>query len=47
MKEISIVKVLFNRIQTFYKHYEIEIGFIPQLNQKSVIKSETITYDDI
>ena len=43
----NTIKVLFNRIQTFYKHYEIEIGFIPQLNQKSVIKSETITYDDI
>ena len=43
----STIKVIFTRIQTFYKHYEIEIGFIPQLNQKAVIKSETITYDDI
>lgn len=43
----STIKVLFNRIKTFYNHYEIEIGFIPQLNQKSVIKSEPITYDDI
>lgn len=43
----STLKVLFNRIKTFYTHYEIEIGFIPQLNQKGVIKSEPITYDDI
>ena len=43
----STIKVLFNRIKTFYNHFEIEIGFIPQLNQKAVIKSEPITYDDI
>ena len=43
----STIKVLFSRIKTFYTHFEIEIGFIPQLNQKSVIKSEPITYDDI
>jgi len=43
----STIKVLFNRIKTFYNHFEIEIGFIPQLNQKGVIKSEPITYDDI
>lgn len=43
----STLKVLFGRILTFYNHFEIEIGFIPQLNQKSVIKSEPINYDDI
>lgn len=43
----STIKVLFNRIKTLYTHFEIEIGFIPQLNQKAVIKSEPITYDDI
>ena len=43
----STLKVLFNRVKTFYNHFEIEIGFIPQLNQKGVIKSEPITYDDI
>jgi len=43
----STIKVLWNRIKTFYTHFEIEIGFIPQLNQKAVIKSEPITYDDI
>lgn len=43
----STLKVLFNRIKTLYTHFEIEIGFIPQLNQKAVIKSEPITYDDI
>lgn len=43
----STIKVLFNRIKTFYSHFEIEIGFIPQLNQKAVIKSEPITYEDI
>ena len=43
----STIKVLFSRIKTFYNHFEIEIGFIPQLNQKAVIKSEPITYDDI
>lgn len=43
----STIKVLFNRIKTFYNHFEIEIGFIPQLNLKAVRKSETITYDDI
>lgn len=43
----STIKVLFNRIKTFYSHFEIEIGFMPQLNQKAVIKSESITYDDI
>ena len=43
----STLKVLFNRIKTLYTHFEIEIGFIPQLNQKGVIKSEPITYDDI
>lgn len=43
----STIKVLFNRIKTFYSHFEIEIGFMPQLNQKAVIKSEPITYDDI
>ena len=41
------IKVLFNRIKTFYNHFEIEIGFIPKLNEKAVIKSEPITYDDI
>lgn len=43
----STIKILFNRIKTFYNHYEIEIGFIPQLNQKATITSEPITYDDI
>ena len=43
----STIKVLWNRIKTFYTHFEIEIGFIPQLNKKSVIQSEPITYDDI
>lgn len=43
----STIKVLFNRIKTFYNHFEITIGFIPQLNQKATIKSETINYDDI
>lgn len=43
----STIKVVFNRIKTLYTHFEIEIGFIPQLNQKAVIKSEPITYDDI
>ena len=43
----STLRVLFGRVKTFYTHYEIEIGFIPKLNQKAVMKSEPITYDDI
>ena len=43
----STIKVVFNRIKTFYNHFEIEIGFIPKLNEKAVIKSETISYEDI
>ena len=43
----STIKVLWNRIKTFYNHFEIEIGFIPKLNEKATIKSEPITYDDI
>ena len=43
----STLKIVFGRIKTFYNHYEIEIGFIPKLNEKNVKKSETITYDDI
>ena len=43
----NTIKVLWNRIKTFYNHFEIEIGFIPKLNEKATIKSEPITYDDI
>ena len=43
----STLKIMFGRIKTFYHHFEIEIGFIPKLNEKAVNKSEPITYDDI
>lgn len=45
--KFGTIKVHFNRIKTFYTHYEIEIGFIPSINIRSVNKSEPITYDDI
>ena len=43
----STLKIMFGRIKTFYNHFEIEMGFIPKLNEKAVTKSEPITYDDI
>ena len=43
----NTIKALFSRIKTWYRHNEIEIGFIPKLNQKAVKKSEPITYEDI
>ena len=43
----STLKIMFGRIKTFYNHFEIEMGFIPKLNEKAVNKSEPITYDDI
>ena len=43
----STVKVHFTRVKTFYTHFEIDIGRLPDINQKRVIKSEPITYDDI
>ena len=43
----STIRAHFTRIKTWYTHNEIEIGFIPKVNQKNVIKSQPITYDDI
>ena len=34
----STLKIMFGRIKTFYNHFEIEMGFIPKLNEKQLLK---------
>lgn len=41
------VKVHFGRIKTFYNHFEIDMGYIPKINTKSVRKNEPIRFDDL
>lgn len=41
------VKVHFGRIKTFYNHFEIDMGYIPKINIKSVRKNEPIRFDDL
>lgn len=41
------VKVHFGRIKTFYNHFEIEIGYLPKINIKSVTENEPIRFDDL
>lgn len=41
------IRIMFGRIKTFYHHHEITIGYLPRINDKTVMKSEPITYDDI
>lgn len=43
----STVKVHFGRIKTFYNHFEIDLGYIPKINVKSVTKNEPIRFDDL
>lgn len=41
------VKVHFGRVKTFYNHFEIDMGYIPKINIKSVKKNEPIRFDDL
>ena len=41
------VKVHFGRVKTFYNHFEIDMGYIPKINTKSVRKTEPIRFDDL
>lgn len=41
------VKIHFGRIKTFYNHFEIDMGYIPKINIKSVKKNEPIRFDDL
>lgn len=41
------VKVHFGRVKTFYNHFEIEVGYLPKLNIKSVTENEPIRFDDL
>lgn len=43
----STAKLHFGRIQTIYKHYEIEIHDLPPLSQKNVKQSTPINYADL
>lgn len=41
------VKVHFGRVRTFYNHFEIDMGYIPKINIKSVKKNEPLRFDDL
>lgn len=44
---ISTVKVHFQRIVTIYRHFEIEIHNLPQINLKNANKLKPIMFDDL
>lgn len=44
---ISTVKVHFQRILTIYRHFEIEIHNLPQINQKNTNKLKPIMFEDL
>ena len=41
------VKVHFGRVKTFYNHFEIDMGYIPKINIKSVNVNEPLRFDDL
>lgn len=44
---ISTAKVYFQRVLTFYRHYEIEIHKLPPISTKSCKMSRPITFEDL
>ena len=44
---ISTAKVYFQRVLTFYRHYEVEIHKLPPISTKSCNMSKPITFEDL